>query len=573
MVRHVYIRIDTTADKQGLALPSSSLFINQAMENYVPMIVAAFFEPIWVVVNRLICMLQPFEQLRKGNSHPSSSLLIDYNSLPPQAMIGKALRAGHVYLAMVCMMALLANVLSVAFSSLLFQNSVNIARLADFNQPFQIPFNGETLGNVSFSEGQPVYDQFYVAVSNLTAGTPLPPWTDEEFFYVPFVSSSTVNSTSNLSRASTRIISASLDCISLGVDGLNTVTYDVNDGFIVAANVSFNGEEPCYINETTVVRGDLTNNSALEVYLFGNDDWDWAKGEFVQGNYCNNTIVAGWIRTGNRSTSVHGQIQDSQLNSSWTACRPNIQTGSRTVTVDSDGYVQASFADNVTHHDLDGIFQPNASSFFMSVHKLLGQADMHIGPTWHEDSYPSDFISYLLATTMNSSEFLDPAVPPPSLNETAPAFGALYSKLFAIIVGTNYQKILQQDQGQSYIITGSTIAPETRIFFSKSMFIMSVVILSLYIIATIVVYLRRPWKVLPRMPTTIASQMAFFAASHMLEDMKGTADMTARERDGYVKGLGRRYGFGRFVGTDGKVHVGIEREPLVQVLKKQDLKK
>ena len=73
------------------------------------------------------------------------------------------------------------------------------------------------------------------------------------------------------------------------------------------------------------------------------------------------------------------------------------------------------------------------------------------------------------------------------------------------------------------------------------------------------------------MPTTIASQIAFFAASHALEDLKGTSAMTTQGRNRYVESLGSRYGFGRFLGTDGKTHVGIEREPFVQPLKKEDL--
>lgn len=48
--------------------------------------------------------------------------------------------------------------------------------------------------------------------------------------------------------------------------------------------------------------------------------------------------------------------------------------------------------------------------------------------------------------------------------------------------------------------------------------------------------------------------------------------MSEKERNSHVKGLEQTYGFGRFVGTDGKPHIGIEREPLVQVLTRQDLR-
>jgi hypothetical protein len=104
------------------------------------------------------------------------------------------------------------------------------------------------------------------------------------------------------------------------------------------------------------------------------------------------------------------------------------------------------------------------------------------------------------------------------------------------------------------------------------MLIVAVVILAVFMLVTITLYIRRPWRILPRMPTTLASQLAFFTASHALRDLAETSGMSEKERNSYVKGLRQRYRFGRFVGTDGKPHIGIEREPLVQVLTKQDLR-
>jgi len=48
--------------------------------------------------------------------------------------------------------------------------------------------------------------------------------------------------------------------------------------------------------------------------------------------------------------------------------------------------------------------------------------------------------------------------------------------------------------------------------------------------------------------------------------------MTEKERRRWMKWQGYRWAYGKFVGTDGKVHVGIEREPFVQVLDKKDSK-
>jgi hypothetical protein len=76
------------------------------------------------------------------------------------------------------MMTLLANVLSVALSGLFTKSSVLILQYAEFTASHQFPLNGTSLGNEGISRNRPSYDSYYVASFNLTAGTPLPPWTD-----------------------------------------------------------------------------------------------------------------------------------------------------------------------------------------------------------------------------------------------------------------------------------------------------------------------------------------------------------------------------------------------------------
>ena len=53
-------------------------------------------------------------------------------------------------------------------------------------------------------------------------------------------------------------------------------------------------------------------------------------------------------------------------------------------------------------------------------------------------------------------------------------------------------------------------------------------------------------------------------ASAAVEDMRGTADFTNKEREKHLQGLDCRYGYGSFVGRDGSAHVGIEKMPFVQ---------
>ena len=84
-------------------------------------------------------------------------------------------------------------------------------------------------------------------------------------------------------------------------------------------------------------------------------------------------------------------------------------------------------------------------------------------------------------------------------------------------------------------------------------FIITMIVLGLNIIVAVMYYCWAVIFVLPRMPTTIGSILAYVAPSRGVKLYN-------------VRTLGmseRTLSFGRYVGTDGKVHVGIELDPHV----------
>jgi hypothetical protein len=68
------------------------------------------------------------------------------------------------------------------------------------------------------------------------------------------------------------------------------------------------------------------------------------------------------------------------------------------------------------------------------------------------------------------------------------------------------------------------------------------------------------------MPTSIGAIITLFAASEAVHDMRGTSLMTKTERKQHLKDLQGLYGYGKFVGADGLLHEGIEKEPLVDAV-------
>lgn len=502
-------------------------------------------------------MLQPYEQLRKGNAAPSRSLNATYNSLPPQAVIFTAFKKRYISLASACcMMTFLANVVSVAFSSLLCEHTVVLPTPQNFTVDCQLPIKSSGISYLSSDTTKTNYDHFYVAMSNLTAGTPLPAWTDERFFYVPFRHAESQNASSFLYRAKTPAVSASLRCYPMYQRLMGKIlTWD-----IPAGSPSYNLTSlPTYDSVSSRVPEAIEYMKFMTSVLPNNATFD-----------CELSVLSGWGRSSTGST-------DQPLDASWIGCQPQLHIELREVTVDYQGLVQSSIHINDTMEHDNHVLQADSKAIIYAFHTLLEGSNLPQYPhdptttSYHNDSYPSDFFNYLIVQTLNSSATLDPLASPPSFNTTAPVLEALYTRLFAIVLGTHTDTVLQPTD-RRLAAAGSVLSPETRIFVSSPMFVVLITILCTYTLFTVTLYIHRPWKILPRLPTTIISQIPFFAASHMLQDLSIVSDASRKERLFNAQGLRQRYGFGRFVGTDGKAHIGIEREPLVQILTKNDLR-
>ncbi len=114
-------------------------------------------------------------------------------------------------------------------------------------------------------------------------------------------------------------------------------------------------------------------------------------------------------------------------------------------------------------------------------------------------------------------------------------------------------------------LDGWRVVLEQRVVLSTPMFVIAECILCIYVIVAIMVYLRRPGRYLARLPTSIASVVAMFAASAAVMDMRGTSYLSEKDRAKYLEKLDVRYGYGSFVGGNGgRVHIGIEKTPFVR---------
>ncbi len=484
---------------------------------------------------------------------------MNYMSLPPQFFIFRALRSRDFLLAMVCLMALLGNALAIAFSSLFFEAPFAAPRPVTSLSTAGLPLDN-SLFNANTS-ARSEYDPFYVAMSNVTAKTPMPRFTDERYFYLPF-NLSTDSSLTGDQQAKTPAIGGQLDCVEASPESDYTVDL-IMDEHGRGANFSFQfaGDEQkpaCDVVIPKEFLGEIDPNGilALELTIMNMSATE-------ERTPCQEYIVTGWLRADvsfEEGESVRdGVATFHSLESTFLVCHSRVVTGMSEVRVDASGTVQTASALSETDMPTEPWFTTSAPDFISRVNTWLGSTPEDM---WHNDSFPSDFYNYLMRESMQSDRLLDPSLPVPSAADAAPAFSELYSKLFSIAMGTNADGILTPLQTPQ-TVQGVVLGPTTRVYMSKPMFILAEVILALYIMVSITLYIRRPWRFMPRLPTSLASNIASVAASRAVLDLRGTAGLSTASLREYVERLGRRYGYGQFTGTDGLPKVGIEREPFL----------
>ncbi|OAL49498.1 hypothetical protein IQ07DRAFT_568465 [Pyrenochaeta sp. DS3sAY3a] len=569
----------------GLPLPSRNPVVLNLVVQYLPTAIATLIEPMWILINRLLCVLQPFEELRGSNASASKSISMNYTSLPPQLTILKAFRAGHLILGSVCIMALLANLLATSFAGLIFQDTISI----EYPTLFTIPYEAQYKEITGFSGLTPIIsykggsgeEQFLISDSNYTRNTTLPSWVDNAAMYRPFkTTNSTGNIVEDIYNARTKYFSAKLNCKprELGTDYLWKM-WNVNAS---SSDLATPGFKPHTIFEVQGSRGEFgrslpcpsgkTSADLLTTLVGGK------KTSLHVRLTCLSTVVVGWMRTtqGNcsaraRSGTIPTDFEEANKNNTFLmVCQPMISIGDADVSVDSNGVLQSK----ATNHTPD-VNQAFAKYITDGVERLIWRSNLAIFGSqhsgYHNDSFASENFHFFVNRAEGSLRLTDPTTPLPTYEDVIKPVEIAYARLFAIWLRVNSDEFLQLAKLPT-MVAGTIARKEDRLFFSVPMFVISEIILCIYIVVSIVVYLRRPGRYLPRMPTSIAAVIALFASSAAVKDLQGTSGMTNKERENYLDDLDYQYGYGSYVGSDGAVHVGIEKVPYVQFMEEVTFK-
>lgn len=563
-------------------------------------------EPFLVVVCRYHCFLQPFEDLRQGPAKSSKALFQKYTSLPPQLALILAARNRHFRLASLSFVAILANVLTIALSGIFVVRETTISSDLDIMQIYSPTVNSSVMNSsedfqgvgsrVPGTNGEP----FQFLLSNLSAGTPLPSWTTKDRYYLPFELENASQNQSNYAFTTVGF-EGSLACTVLTeTPGNFTYDFSLNSD---ATQVRFlttrthaNGTKvdcfaPMSMTDDTIRLAD-GNHPTTQIFVSGNSSGQNAlemfmvpmagpsAGDRQLRRSCSDLFVGVWARANislsdklsivntPASTENLGLITGPTANTTSVsldslvlACEPRTHAAKYNVTVDSIGQILAAVQLPNSSFTMDDTVSEGALNKLRSAFSY--PSDLL---TWHNDTRAREWLSLFIAKIAQSDSLLDATAPLPDGADLGQQASDVFQRLFALILAGNKESFLRLPEPVN--VTGQKLTVVNRVFVSSIMYKIALVILCIDILVILNNYLRMPKPFLPRMPTSIASNVAFFAASHFAHELAEEAETRTAPEElvDRLKNTERSFGFGKFIGTDGQVHTGIERAPFVHLL-------
>ena len=525
----------------GLPLPSGNPVVTNIVLNYIPVVFATLLEPFWVMLNRLLCVLKPFEELRNGEAAASASLDLKYTSLPPQLVFLRAFRARHFLLAAVCAISVSANILAVSLSGLFQTNVLSM----ESNSTFAIRY----LPIFNQTDGSTGSDHLYIAKTNFSDGTALPPWVSRDRFFLPFsLDTNSQKVDAQAYRATTQGFGMELNCAQADLNSVAYVTNDV-DRFIVSQPAIGGRNVECK-GIYTAVGVQNNSNAALEVLTTVTSANSNASQE--DRDVCETIMVAGFLRANLTNYLSSEIVHINTVSSLWLTCRPTFLTAPYEITVATDGRIQTYTRKAPYSSDLGPYFTENfnITRLIKGTGWLLDNPP-ETQPFWHKDTFVDSWFGFFVKTLSNSSLPVDPSTPVPEYDSIAPLVEDIYTRLFAILLGLHPDWFAPAPAETE--LHGAVLVPCSRVFMSRPMFIIAISLISLNFVVAVAYYAKRPKRMLTEMPNTIASIIGLFEGSGLIAEKKS-------ER-GWHKDW--KFGYGKYVGTDKKPHLGIERRPFV----------
>ncbi|KAJ6783106.1 hypothetical protein PWT90_05928 [Aphanocladium album] len=525
----------------GLLRPSTNREVNQILTNYLPTAFSTLVEPIWVLLNRFYCMLQPFYDLldAKRQRETHKAMKSQYTALPPQLAFYRAIRARHLLLAAVCVTALLGNVLAVGLGALFnelpkhvtyhdrvfsprYQTSIADAGIAAFVHKVESVYPSR------------YYDPFYVVMANMSYGTTLPAWSTPEFRFLPLDVEHAADDPTGTGFFTGETTGVGVDpgCRAVGVYKSDNTPVRIPmrypnsrteaDGACARTYLPY----PVLLNDTRYSMPE--GRVAVETVDTVTEDYN--------STVCDETLILGWSRSDVRNRT--GAIQSSIL-----ACSPTLRMARFRVVFDAAGHVRA--ATPVSNYTSAWPYQ-NGTRATQPLVSVLNYSIRNRQSPWHNDTVARDWMNYLLVLQRGGDRStLEATAPLPDAATLLPYVEAVYKLVFVAFLSLTPEVFAVAAPGAG-AETGLQTVEETRIFVSTSAFVVCMAILGIYLVMAMVYYCVAVRLFLPRMPSTVGSMLSYIAPSSIATE------------EGPLRRAGRdALRFGRYTGHDGRAQIGI----------------
>lgn len=565
----------------GLVLATDSVFVRNLFLSYVPTLLGTLLEGTWVLINRAFCVLAPFEGLTRGRTSAQNTLAARYTNLPPQLNLIRALRGRQITLASVCMVATVANVVSVALSGLFITLPTTLST----------PHAYKIQAQPNLVAGQRKLDYIVPIERNLTNDEHLPAWTTPSHYFLPLHWSPERNASTPSGNLRARAIGIGLDpkcqaghdvsfdlgdqtstlpqvhiTVTQEVNGKNARCTGTSDQVPAFYSNGITGSD--YQDVLHAARHTAISQEASSVVL---PDGHYGEAFPADGS-CDNLYAVSWFRAGVKDgENVRANSSLPNLEAKFVVCNPIIEAVEFDVLVSPQGliidvdqntakkrqdakpFINTTMVANVPSNPIAGPFD----AFRWTTGTAVGY--------WHNGTVALDWLNYMIMLKTDSYAHVDPKLPSPDPNVMAPMVSDIIKRLFAVTLGKSSHALNTPVPLSNESFSGSIEWTEDRIFFAPYMFEITTSLLAFNLIIALVVLVMKPGRSLPTMPTTIAAIAVYISGSSIHDDLldgRATPESLAKSDT--------QFSFGKYIGTDGLPHLGIDRDQYVRLVERTD---
>ncbi|KAI5783625.1 hypothetical protein EDC01DRAFT_663782 [Geopyxis carbonaria] len=253
------------SDKRYRGLPNlSTVFVRNLVYSYLPTVAATSIETFLTALARFVCLTAPYEEMHRGPSPASKSVMADYERRSPHFLLLSAIRNAHYLLAGLIICIIAANALAIALGGIFLSGqTADLTWDATYTTIAQPVINASVYpSSAKMSLTWTTSPALYAGLSDANGKWEPPAWTDKEYYFTPFKLAEDSHNQKLPRKYATQTaetwgFGADFQCTARSEDEVSLIPDDANRGF-----VSILSKEILHVNAEDVCKGFSWNLTA-----------------------------------------------------------------------------------------------------------------------------------------------------------------------------------------------------------------------------------------------------------------------------------------------------------------------